>query len=793
MKNYQHNNGRFVKSVAGALSLLVASTMSSSILAQQVSPILVGNNLWYANEDTGATPSETVWQQTKDMNTKLIRIGGHQFDEDMPSNEIMEQWILKIRATGAEPLVQVSQYNYATPLNDRVAAAVSMVQYLNVTKKLNVKYWNIGNEPWLQAGKPADNAALAAMVSGYIKPISIAMKAVDPTIKIFGPDEAYFMNYLGEMFNSGTANDIGGKIPGKDYYYVDGVSWHSYPQDAGIDPAIQGAASFLNSIRNSKALVDAANIRHNRTGANALQWGIGEYNSKDGTVVHTYENGQMFGQILGYAMKYQATYAATWSMFENDGRRSGSDFSMIDGNGTPRSSYHHMAFVSKFMSGTYVDGVSTNTNVVAYGTVNGTQRTVMVMNRGTTAQNFTLRLNNDAIASTDVKININANSTQQYSSNIGANTTLLLVFSGESLRKFTYSKAHFASGMSPIEEVIDTSGGGSNGSTALINGEFTGSANGWSIYSFEPTGDVRDVRYENNSVRFYTDSTELNWHGQLYQKIDTVAGNTYSFACDVATTGTNATKVQLFIEEDVDLTNIVTSTCDVAGDGSTRCTATAKVPVGADNYDSKFGVRLANTADNPGWDFTVDNCALTVTAASSSAASSTPASSVPASSRSSIAASSIPASSTPASSRPASSIAASSVPASSTPASSIPASSKSSAASSLAASSLASSTAANNCQYVVTNQWNNGFTADIRITNNRTTAINGWNVSWSYSDGSRMTNSWNANTAGSNPYSASNLSWNSTIQPGQTVIFGFQGTKGSGAAAVPQVSGIACQ
>jgi cellulase/cellobiase CelA1 len=123
----------------------------------------------------------------------------------------------------------------------------------------------------------------------------------------------------------------------------------------------------------------------------------------------------------------------------------------------------------------------------------------------------------------------------------------------------------------------------------------------------------------------------------------------------------------------------------------------------------------------------------------------------------------------------------------------MPASSTSSAASSLAASSLASSTATSNCQYVVTNQWNNGFTADIRITNNRTTAINGWNVSWSYSDNSRMTNSWNANTAGNNPYSASNLSWNSTIQPGQTVIFGFQGTKGTGAAVIPQVAGSVCQ
>jgi chitin-binding protein len=98
-----------------------------------------------------------------------------------------------------------------------------------------------------------------------------------------------------------------------------------------------------------------------------------------------------------------------------------------------------------------------------------------------------------------------------------------------------------------------------------------------------------------------------------------------------------------------------------------------------------------------------------------------------------------------------------------------------------------------NCTYVISNQWNNGFTAVIRIKNNRTTAINGWSVNWAYSDASRITNSWNITLSGSNPYTAVNLGWNANIQPGQTVEFGFQGTKPNGAAAqVPSVTGAAC-
>ncbi|GAD01157.1 glycosyl hydrolase family 8 [Agarivorans albus] len=83
------------------------------------------------------------------------------------------------------------------------------------------------------------------------------------------------------------------------------------------------------------------------------------------------------------------------------------------------------------------------------------------------------------------------------------------------------------------------------------------------------------------------------------------------------------------------------------------------------------------------------------------------------------------------------------------------------------------------CSYTVDNDWNSGFVASITISNQGTTAINGWQVSWAYSDGSSVTSSWNSTLTGSQPYVASSLSWNSTIQPGQSVTFGLQGSKGT--------------
>jgi chitin-binding protein len=163
-------------------------------------------------------------------------------------------------------------------------------------------------------------------------------------------------------------------------------------------------------------------------------------------------------------------------------------------------------------------------------------------------------------------------------------------------------------------------------------------------------------------------------------------------------------------------------------------------------------------------------------------ASSTPATS---SSRSSV----TPVSSSRSSVAPASSSRSSVVPSSSSRSSVAPSSTP---ASSVPASSRASSSTANNaglsCTYVVTNSWNTGFTGVIRVTNTGTSTISGWSASWQFSGGNRLTNSWNANVSGSNPYSATNLGWNGTLDGGKTAEFGFQGDTNGGTTETPAVT-----
>lgn len=88
------------------------------------------------------------------------------------------------------------------------------------------------------------------------------------------------------------------------------------------------------------------------------------------------------------------------------------------------------------------------------------------------------------------------------------------------------------------------------------------------------------------------------------------------------------------------------------------------------------------------------------------------------------------------------------------------------------------------CNYRVTNDWGSGFTAEVTVNNDSSSAINGWEVQWQQNTGSSVVSSWNANVSGSNPYTASNVAWNAVVSPGQSRSFGLQGNGGDSGATI---------
>jgi cellulase/cellobiase CelA1 len=93
------------------------------------------------------------------------------------------------------------------------------------------------------------------------------------------------------------------------------------------------------------------------------------------------------------------------------------------------------------------------------------------------------------------------------------------------------------------------------------------------------------------------------------------------------------------------------------------------------------------------------------------------------------------------------------------------------------------------------NTWQNGFTANIAVTNTSSTAVNGWTLTWNFAGNQQITSAWNATvTQNGNAVTARNADHNGSISPNGNQTFGFQGTY-SGTNATPTsfaLNGTAC-
>lgn len=79
--------------------------------------------------------------------------------------------------------------------------------------------------------------------------------------------------------------------------------------------------------------------------------------------------------------------------------------------------------------------------------------------------------------------------------------------------------------------------------------------------------------------------------------------------------------------------------------------------------------------------------------------------------------------------------------------------------------------------YEVTNQWAGGFQADVQLSNTGSSAWSGWSLGWSFADGQRITQAWNAeHTQSGSAVTAKNVGWNGNVAAGSSVSFGFTGS-----------------
>ncbi|MGW5051629.1 cellulase family glycosylhydrolase [Actinokineospora sp. NPDC004072] len=87
--------------------------------------------------------------------------------------------------------------------------------------------------------------------------------------------------------------------------------------------------------------------------------------------------------------------------------------------------------------------------------------------------------------------------------------------------------------------------------------------------------------------------------------------------------------------------------------------------------------------------------------------------------------------------------------------------------------------------YKVVNQWQGGFQGDVTIRNTGASPVAGWSLRWSFGDGQRISQMWNAgHTQSGAQVTAADAGWNGTIAPNGSAAFGFIGSW-SGANSAP--------
>ncbi len=147
--------------------------------------------------------------------------GGNWGDENDPTELMIDEYLALCSAAGCEPTIHVRLFG-GTP-----EKAAQMVRYVNVTKKAGVRYWAIGNEPDLFVKKRGAKAYAVADYARDFVAYREAMRAVDPTLVVlgpelsqFGPDDGYPRDATGAYWLRGFLE----RVPD-----VEIVSLHRYP------------------------------------------------------------------------------------------------------------------------------------------------------------------------------------------------------------------------------------------------------------------------------------------------------------------------------------------------------------------------------------------------------------------------------------------------------------------------------------------------------------------------------------------------------------------------------------
>jgi hypothetical protein len=284
-----------------------------SISLGPISPLIYGSNYgpWLS-------VSFPMLQAAYDSGVTILRFpGGSWGDQNNVTPLQIDQIMTFARELGAQLMFSVRMVD-GTP-----EQAAEMVRYTNIEKKYNVQFWNIGNEPTLYDGVFRNRGETydASRFNQEWRMFAEAMKEVDPSIKLVGPE----INQFSHDPTPGATTNFGEwdetwmveflKANGD---LVDVVSFHRYPFPSS---RISGAPSMdelrLNAQEWDKIFIHARELIHKHTGRE-IPIAVTEFNSAydksfgGETTPDSHYNAIWMADVLGSMIKNGVFMANQW-------------------------------------------------------------------------------------------------------------------------------------------------------------------------------------------------------------------------------------------------------------------------------------------------------------------------------------------------------------------------------------------------------------------------------------------------------------------------------------------------
>lgn len=208
--------------------------------------------------------------------------------------------------------------------------AAEMVRYTNIEKKYAVKYWSIGNEPTLYDSevKKFGETYDTARFNKEWREFALAMKAVDPTIKLVGAE----INQFSYDYSPGVTTNFAERDETwfVDFLKANGdivdiVSFHRYPFPR---TSVSGPPSMAELSQNAqewgKILIHARDLIHKYTGRD-IPIAVTEFNSAYDKSVggdatpDSHLNAIWLADVLGRMIKNGVFMANEWALTAKGG------------------------------------------------------------------------------------------------------------------------------------------------------------------------------------------------------------------------------------------------------------------------------------------------------------------------------------------------------------------------------------------------------------------------------------------------------------------------------------------